>query len=105
MGTLRNRLHETDLTPLGVAADHHVSIRSLHYAFARSGSTFVEQLTRLRLERACAILSDVRVSGLSVGEVAARCGFTDPSHFARRFRRQFGQTPLEYRHSNVGLHP
>jgi AraC-like DNA-binding protein len=104
MGTLRDRLHETDLTPLGVAADHHVSIRSLHYAFARAGSTFVEQLTRLRLERACAILSDVRVCELSVGEVAARCGFTDPSHFARRFRRQFGQAPLAYRHSKAGIH-
>ncbi len=104
VGTLRDRLHEADLTPLAVAADHCVSIRSLHYAFARAGSTFVEQLTRLRLERARAILSDGRLSGLSVGEVAARCGFTDPSHFARRFRQQFGQAPLQFRNSNTGTH-
>jgi AraC family transcriptional activator of tynA and feaB len=99
--SLRERLHEADLTPLAVAADHGVSIRSLHYAFARAGSTFVEQLMRLRLERACVILCDVRQSDLSVGEIAARCGFTDPSHFARRFRQRFGQAPLQFRHSNV----
>ena len=104
LSTLRDRLHETNLTPLAVAADHQVSIRSLHYAFARAGSTFVEQLMRLRLERARVILSDVRLSDLSVGEVAARCGFMDPSHFARRFRRRFGQAPLQYRNSNVRSH-
>ena len=100
--TLRDRLHEPDLTPLAVAADHRISIRTLHYAFARAGSTFVEQLTWLRLERARTILSDVRLAGLSVGEVAARCGFTDQSHFARRFRQQFGHAPLQFRNSRTG---
>lgn len=104
VGTLRERLREADLTPLAVAADHRISIRSLHYAFARAGSTFAEQLMRLRLERACAILSDVRLAGLSVGDVAARCGFTDPSHFARRFRQQFGQAPQQFRNSRTGKH-
>ena len=104
VSALRDRLHETDLTPLAVAADQRISVRSLHYAFARAGSTFAEQLMRLRLERARAILSDIRLAGLSVGEVAARCGFMDPSHFARRFRQQFGQAPAQFRNSKTGAH-
>ena len=51
----------------------------------------------LRLARARAILSDAHLLDLPVAEVAARCGFADPSHFARRFRRQFGQSPLQFR--------
>ena len=32
-----------------------------------------------------------------VVNVASRCGFTDPSHFARRFRQKYGHAPLQYR--------
>lgn len=95
--TMQDRLHEPELSPLDVAGQHHVSKRTLHYAFARAGTTFVEQLMRLRLDRARQILGDPRFVELPVSEVAARCGFADPSHFARRFRRCFAQTPLEAR--------
>jgi AraC-like DNA-binding protein len=54
---------------------------------------------RLRLERARQMLSDAHLFDLPVAEVAARCGFADPSHFARRFRRQFGHSPLQFRAS------
>jgi AraC-like DNA-binding protein len=32
-----------------------------------------------------------------VMEVAARCGFAEPSHFARRFCSRYGLSPLEFR--------
>jgi transcriptional regulator GlxA family with amidase domain len=95
--TLRERLHEPELSPRDVASQHHLSKRTLHYVFARAGTTFVEQLMRLRLEYAKQMLSDPRCADLPVSEVAARCGFADPSHFARRFRRRFAEAPLESR--------
>ncbi|HTY49531.1 MAG TPA: helix-turn-helix domain-containing protein [Steroidobacteraceae bacterium] len=95
--TLRERLAEGDLSPLAVAAQYGISKRTLHYAFATAHTTFVEQLTQLRLEHARELLSEVRLAGLPIAEVATRCGFTDPSHFARRFRRHFGQPPLQFR--------
>lgn len=101
MTTLRDRFHEPNLTPRQVAAEHHISMRSLHYAFAASGTTFIEQLMRLRLERAQQLLSDPRLVELPVAEVAARSGFLDPSHFARRFRQRFSQAPLQFRQSVV----
>ena len=97
LATLRDRLHEADLAPLAVAAGHGISLRRLHYAFAGAGTTFSEQLMRLRLEHAVAILEDVRVASLPITEVAARCGFADPSHFARRFRARYAQAPQAYR--------
>ncbi len=97
--TLRDRLHEPDLAPLDVAGQHHISKRSLHYAFAHAGTTFNGQLMRLRLERARDLLRDPRFAGLPISEIAARCGFADPSHFARRFRGQFAEAPLQARRS------
>jgi AraC family transcriptional activator of tynA and feaB len=95
--TLRDRLEETDLSPLIVASQHDISKRTLHYAFAAAGTTFVEQLMKLRLERAREILSDARQAAPRIEDVATRCGFTDPSHFARRFRQKYGHAPLQYR--------
>jgi AraC family transcriptional activator of tynA and feaB len=97
--TLQNRLHETDLSPLTVASEHGICARSVHYAFARAHTTFVEHLMELRLARAREMLKDAHRFDLPVAEVAARCGFADPSHFARRFRRRFGQSPLQFRSS------
>ena len=37
------------------------------------------------------------VIGLSVSAVARQCGYADESNFVRRFRQQFGMTPLQYR--------
>ena len=45
------------------------------------------------------LLSDTTLTHLGIAEVAGRCGFLDPSHFARRFRQQFGVPPLQYRRS------
>jgi AraC-like DNA-binding protein len=97
IATLRDRLEETDLSPLVVALQHDISKRSLHYAFAAAGTTFVEQLMKLRLERAREILADPRQAAPRIEDVATRCGFTDPSHFARRFRQKYGHAPLQYR--------
>jgi AraC family transcriptional regulator, positive regulator of tynA and feaB len=102
--TLQTRFHESDLTPATVAAEHGICSRSVHYAFARAQTTFIERLMAVRLARAQEILTDAHLAELPVAEVAARCGFADPSHFARRFRRQFGLPPLQFRASMIRRH-
>jgi AraC-like DNA-binding protein len=97
MRTVRNGLADPGLSPTSVATAHRISVRALHYAFAAAGTTFVEELMQARLQRARELLADSRLRDLPVIEVAARCGFTDPSHFARRFRRRFGVAPLAFR--------
>lgn len=97
MVTLRDRLEDPELSPLAVAQQRGISKRTLHYAFAAAGTTFVEQLMKLRLECAREILCDARQAAPRIEDVATRCGFTDPSHFARRFRQKFGHAPLQYR--------
>ncbi len=97
LGTMRDRSHETELTPGAVAEAHGVSKRYLHHLFAHAGTTFGSELMRMRMQSAQRLLADARYGALSVSEVALRCGFTDPSHFARRFLRAHGVAPSECR--------
>jgi AraC family transcriptional activator of tynA and feaB len=102
--TVRNGLSDPRLSPAAVAAEHRISVRTLHYAFAAEGTTFVEELMQARLQRARELLTDPRMRDIPVIEVAARCGFTDPSHFARRFRRKFGLAPIAFRRASGASH-
>jgi AraC family transcriptional regulator, positive regulator of tynA and feaB len=94
---LRERCLDASLTPASLAAAHGISRRYLHHIFARAGTTFGAELIRLRLESAKHLLEDPRCAALGIGEVAARCGFAEPSHFARRFRTAYGCAPQEHR--------
>jgi AraC family transcriptional regulator, positive regulator of tynA and feaB len=99
--TIRERYHEEDLSPGAVADQHGISKRYLHHLFAISGTTFGQDLMRVRLELARRLLSDRRYSRLSISELSARCGFIEPSHFTRRFRMAFGIGPRAFRRPNA----
>jgi AraC-like DNA-binding protein len=50
-------------------------------------------VVRLRLERACSLLSH---SDRCLTQVAQEVGFYDQSHFNRAFRQAFGVSPSKY---------
>jgi AraC-like DNA-binding protein len=89
---IAERYAEPSLSPRDVAGIAGVSLRSLHAALAREGTTFATELTAHRLERARAMLHSPLCHD-SVKAVALRCGYVSPAHFARSFRARFGVTP------------
>jgi len=99
--TLRERCHESDLDPAAVACAHRVSRRYVHALFTSAGTTFTQELYHFRLQRAQRLLADKRFAGTSIAEIGWNCGFSEPSHFARRFREHFGISPTSYRHKQV----
>lgn len=94
---IRDRFDDETLDPETIAREAGFSRRYLHRLFATAGTTFCEALSEIRLERACALLADRSRSRLSITEIALRCGYADPGHFARRFRQKTGKTPTAYR--------
>lgn len=94
---LRDQYHEIGLTPAAVARELGISPRYLHYLFAKQSTTFGRELVRVRLERARDLLIDGRCADAPIGDIAARCGFAEASHFARCFRGTFGLAPSDYR--------
>ncbi|MEF2965700.1 helix-turn-helix domain-containing protein [Paenibacillus sp. M1] len=78
-----------------IAAKSNISIRHLNRIFkAYYQTTPMTYLQRLRLERACALLKQTR---LSVTEISYASGFNDSNYFARQFRKTYGMSPKSYR--------
>ena len=79
----------------GMAALAQVSARSLFRQFKKDrGCSPTEFAKRIRLNRAREMLERCEADG-SVVQVALRCGFQNPGHFARDFRLAFGELPSE----------
>ena len=57
-------------------------------------TTPIRLLWDMRLTHASTLIQN---SGLSIKEVAHRCGFSNAQHFSTAFRKRFGQTPREVR--------
>lgn len=61
---------------------------------AHDGVTPGRYLWQLRLERGAGLLA---ASGLTVAEIAERCGFKNPFHFSRLLRQRQGLSPRQLR--------
>jgi AraC-like DNA-binding protein len=94
---IEQRLGDPSLSPPQIAAAHFISVRYLHKLFEAQRTTVAEWIRRRRLERCARDLLDPALAREPIGEIAARWGITNPAHFSRLFRAQFGLSPSEYR--------
>ena len=77
-----------------LAADiSRLSIRSLQRQLADEELTYRELLSQVRFEAAIDLLKN---TDNSITEIAHLLDYSDPSHFARAFRRMAGVSPGEY---------
>ncbi|MGY1636302.1 helix-turn-helix domain-containing protein [Geodermatophilus sp. SYSU D00742] len=95
----RQHLTDPELTPGRIAAAHNVSVRQLYKVCAEAGVSLEQWVIEQRLEAARAELASPAGRRRSIAAVARGCGFSDPSHFARRFRAAYGTTPREWQRS------
>jgi AraC-like DNA-binding protein len=102
IASIRASHQDPELTPAQIATQHRISKRYLHTLLALGGTTFGRELLAARIERAKALLGDVRYRFTAVGEIALLCGFTDPAHFTRRFKEKIGRSPSGYRAGGPG---
>lgn len=58
-----------------------------------TGETFIEALTRIRMERAQKLLETTNMKSC---EVAMEVGYSDPHYFSSIFKKRQGMTPTEY---------
>ncbi|MFE7411865.1 AraC-like ligand-binding domain-containing protein [Streptomyces laurentii] len=101
MAYVRRNLTDPELTPERIAREHAVSRRQLYAVLGRAGISLEQWVIGERLETACRLLTSPRHVGLPISAVAARSGFTSPSHFTRRFRAAYGVTPREWRRLRI----
>jgi LacI family transcriptional regulator len=87
--------HSHENIRVGAVAKHvHATVRSLRRHFhAALGRTRMEEIARLRLERAKRLLVE---SDEPIKQLASNCGYRDVKHFHKVFRADEGTTPGEY---------
>lgn len=91
------RAGEAEFRPQCAADEIGISRRYLVSLCQAAGTTFNTELMRVRLEKGAEMLRDPRFEGLSVMEISLRCGFSDASHFSKRFKEKFSVPPAAYR--------
>ncbi|WP_432093443.1 helix-turn-helix domain-containing protein [Streptomyces sp. bgisy100] len=94
---IRQNLHDPDLSPAGIAAAHHISVRYLHHLFRNEDSTVGARIRHQRLEAARLDLIDPALRTTPIHAIAARWGFPRATDFSRAFRTAYGSTPRDHR--------
>lgn len=61
---------------------------------SRTGETFTEYLTKVRIEKAKELLKN---TNLKIYEIAQQVGYDDPHYFSYSFKKKEGISPIEYR--------
>jgi AraC-like DNA-binding protein len=96
---IQQHLGDPQLSPAGIAASHHISLRSLHQLFHDEGLTVAGWIRRRRLEACRRDLADPALAARPVAAIAASWGFSSAADFSRAFRSVHGIPPAEYRMS------
>ncbi|MBV1694549.1 MAG: helix-turn-helix transcriptional regulator [Hyphomicrobiales bacterium] len=88
---------ETSIEQL--AAKHGITPRYIQMLLAESGTTFTDEVRKIRLEKARCLLLDPATAHLSIAAVAFDAGFGDIAHFNRSFKKHYGMSPSEMRNA------
>lgn len=93
---LLRQLPSGRVTEESVATALHVSLRTFQRRLRESGSNYRDLLQEVRRDLALKYIANPR---LSITEISYLLGFSEPSSFARTFRRWTGCSPSQQRES------
>lgn len=85
------------LAPAAAAQAAGVSIRYANAVLEEEGTSLMQLIQNRRLERCRQALADPTQAHRKISEIAYGWGFSDMSHFGRKFRAAYGSSPREYR--------
>ncbi|MGO3743705.1 helix-turn-helix transcriptional regulator, partial [Kerstersia sp.] len=100
-----NQLHDHALDAGHVARATGITLRHLNRLLEPEGRTVSQLILERRLAQAASLLKRRDMQRYSIAEVAWRCGFSSPAHFARTFRTRHGVTPTQMREAALAGTP
>ena len=94
MDYIRKNYMDPDLSLNSICSYLNISTSYFSTIFKEmTGETFVESLTRIRMEKAKELLENTTLKNY---EIAEKVGFSDPHYFGISFKKMTGKTPTEY---------
>jgi AraC-like DNA-binding protein len=98
---IHNNLTDPGLSPERIAQEHYISVRQLYKLWAHRELSLSEWIMNERLEGARRAIA-IHASAITpIGTIARQWGFTNLTHFSRRFRGAYGLSPRDWRRLNV----
>jgi AraC-like DNA-binding protein len=97
------RLADPALDAKTVAAAAGVSVRYANAVLAEEGTSIMRLIQTRRLARCRRALDHPLQNHRTISEIAYGWGFSDMTHFGRRFKAAFGRSPRDYRRQNCEL--
>lgn len=96
--------HYTDetLDTEAIAQAVNLSTGHLQKIFSKMGTSIMQTLWHIRLEKASQLLSSQHLQCLMISEIAFRCGFKSSAHFSRAFRKHTDMSPREWLARHAG---
>jgi AraC-like DNA-binding protein len=94
---VEQNFHQPDLDATRIARATSMSVRHLYRICAVNAYSIEQVIMTLRLHAAQKQLAEPSSGQLTIAAVARAVGFVDPAHFTRRFTREFGLPPRDWR--------
>ncbi|MGH1587324.1 helix-turn-helix domain-containing protein [Methylobacterium phyllosphaerae] len=95
------RLSDRTLQPSTIASAAGVSVRYANAVLADENTSVMQLIQARRLARCRQALEDPAQMHRTVSEIAYGWGFSDMTHFGRRFKAAYGLLPSEWRRTRT----
>jgi AraC-like DNA-binding protein len=99
---IESHYQDPDLNTDAIARSIGISRRYLQELFQADNSTPTDFLWSRRLAKSRRHLTDPLLNGESISQIALACGFKDFTHFSRRFKATYFESPRDYRRMALG---
>ena len=94
---IENRLGDPTLDPSSAAAAAGISVRYANVLLSEQGTSLQRFIVSRRLDHCRPALEDPMQAQRTITDIAFAWGFSDQSHFNRRFKAEYGCAPRDYR--------
>jgi len=94
---IENRLGDPTLDPSSAAAAAGISVRYANVLLSEQGTSLQQFIVSRRLDHCRRALEDPMQAQRTITDIAFAWGFSDQSHFNRRFKAEYGCAPRDYR--------
>jgi AraC-like DNA-binding protein len=95
------RVFDPGLNSRTVAAAAGISVRYANALLSKEGTSISRLILAKRLELCRKALSDPSQDDRRISDIAYGWGFSDMTHFGRRFKELFGLSPKQYRNQCI----
>jgi len=96
-------IQDPSLSPAMIAKAGRMSPRYLHWLFEPTDETVNQYIFKQRLDLCARDLLNPRMQNRKLSDIALFWGFSDATHFSKRFKQQYGVSPRSFRKEMLSM--